>query len=338
MCARRARFNRQSGKIAASRQGLVNHAARSRPHYVPLTRVFKPITTALWHGRGNRAATARGEPFFSRRQMEAGRIAAGSGRAGANPLRLDPFSLPVRFEAADEAADERRRIVDLHRERVVVRRSVAGMRMALNMPVAAYRGVAIRLYGEADARADRDRGGARTRRSGAVAAALLRAPKPTTSSPNGRAGAACSACRFWSRKATAACASRSRGSAPCASKRRPGAAAAAPQSPGAGRRACCAAAPARFRQRRPCIATSARSSRGIRSFIPPDSLSPRAGRGWGEGASPPGSDVSAQNSLRGPLTLVRYAHSTSPRAAGRGDNAISFSRCDFASELCCKPR
>ncbi len=83
--------------------------------------------------------------------MEAGRIAAGSGRAGANPLRLDPFSLPVRFEAADEAADERRRIVDLHRERVVVRRSVAGMRMALNMPVAAYRGVAIRLYGEADA-------------------------------------------------------------------------------------------------------------------------------------------------------------------------------------------
>ena len=81
--------------------------------------------------------------------MEAGRNAAGSGRAGATPLRLDPFSLPVRFEAADEAADERRRIVDLHRERVVVRRSVAGMRMALNMPVAAYRGVAIRLYGDA---------------------------------------------------------------------------------------------------------------------------------------------------------------------------------------------
>ncbi len=88
--------------------------------------------------------------------MEAGRIAAGSGHAGAphrasamgTPLRLDPFSLPVRFEAADEAADERLRVVDLHRERVVVRRSVRGMRMALNMPVAAYRGVAIRLIGE----------------------------------------------------------------------------------------------------------------------------------------------------------------------------------------------
>ena len=78
--------------------------------------------------------------------MEVGRITAGSSRA----LRLDPFSLPVRFEAADAAADERRCIVDLHRERVVLRRSVRGMRMALNMPVAAYRGVAIRLIGDAD--------------------------------------------------------------------------------------------------------------------------------------------------------------------------------------------
>ena len=90
--------------------------------------------------------------------MEAGRIAAGSGRAGVShrasamgtPLRLDPFSLPVRFEAADEAADERLRVVDLHRERVVVRRSVRGMRMALNLPVAAFRGVAIRVTGKAD--------------------------------------------------------------------------------------------------------------------------------------------------------------------------------------------
>jgi len=116
-----------------------------------LTSLFKPMTTALWHGRDhNRAATARREPNFSGRQMEAGRIAAGSGRrAGASPQRLDPFSLPVRFETADAAADERLRIVDLHRERVVLRRSVRGMRMALNMPVAAFRGVAIRLYGDA---------------------------------------------------------------------------------------------------------------------------------------------------------------------------------------------
>src|SRR3984893_13876537 len=84
----------------------------------------------------------------SRRHMEAGRFAAGSGRAGAIPARLDPFSLPVRFTAADDAADERLRVVDLHRERVVLRRSVRGIRMALNMPVASYRGVAIRLSGE----------------------------------------------------------------------------------------------------------------------------------------------------------------------------------------------
>ena len=80
--------------------------------------------------------------------MEAGRFAAGAGRAGATSARLDPFSLPVRFTAADEAADERLRVVDLHRERVVLRRSVRGIRMALNMPVASYRGVAIRLSGE----------------------------------------------------------------------------------------------------------------------------------------------------------------------------------------------
>jgi hypothetical protein len=78
--------------------------------------------------------------------MQTGRIAAGSSRT----VRLDPFSLPVRFEAADEAADEHKRIVDLHRERVVMRRSVRGMHMALNMPVAAFRGVAIRLVGGAD--------------------------------------------------------------------------------------------------------------------------------------------------------------------------------------------
>jgi len=91
--------------------------------------------------------------------MEAGRLAAGSGRIGiphranamGTPLRLDPFSLPVRFAAADEAADERLRIVDLHRERVVLRRSVGGMRMALNLPLSAFRGIAIRLSGENNA-------------------------------------------------------------------------------------------------------------------------------------------------------------------------------------------
>src|SRR5262249_40992472 len=88
--------------------------------------------------------------------MEAGRPTAGSSRAGghrastiASPWRLDPFSLPVRFFAADHTADGALRVVDLHRERVVLRRARAGMRMAVNLPVAAYRGVAIKLFAEA---------------------------------------------------------------------------------------------------------------------------------------------------------------------------------------------
>jgi len=66
---------------------------------------------------------------------------AGSGRA----LRLDPFGLPVRFSASDAAADGRVRDVELHRERVVLRRSLQGMRMALNMPVAAFDGISLQL-------------------------------------------------------------------------------------------------------------------------------------------------------------------------------------------------
>lgn len=88
--------------------------------------------------------------------MEAGRSTAGLGRirepqrtrAPGLPFRLDPFALPVRFAAVDATADQQLRIVDLHRERVVLRRSVNGMRMALNLPVAAFRGVAIRLVGD----------------------------------------------------------------------------------------------------------------------------------------------------------------------------------------------
>ena len=53
--------------------------------------------------------------------MRSGGCPAGSSRA----LRLDPFALPVRFAASDAAADERVRHVELHRERVVVRRSLA---------------------------------------------------------------------------------------------------------------------------------------------------------------------------------------------------------------------
>ena len=70
-----------------------------------------------------------------------GGIAAGSSRA----LRLDPFALPARYAASDAAADGERRDIELHRERVVVRRSLRGMRMALNLPLSAFAGVSLKL-------------------------------------------------------------------------------------------------------------------------------------------------------------------------------------------------
>jgi hypothetical protein len=70
-----------------------------------------------------------------------GAMPAGSSRM----LRLDPFTLPVRFSAEDAEADERVRVVELHRSRVLLRRAVRGMRMVLNLPLAAYRGVALRM-------------------------------------------------------------------------------------------------------------------------------------------------------------------------------------------------
>jgi hypothetical protein len=60
-------------------------------------------------------------------------------------LRLDPHSLPVRYAANDAAADGQTRDIELHRERVVLRRSVGGMRMAFNMPLTAFNGVALRM-------------------------------------------------------------------------------------------------------------------------------------------------------------------------------------------------
>jgi hypothetical protein len=59
--------------------------------------------------------------------------------------RLDPFSLPLRFEARDAAADGSVRFVELTPERVVLRRSVRGMLMAVNLPITSYLGVALRI-------------------------------------------------------------------------------------------------------------------------------------------------------------------------------------------------
>lgn len=81
-----------------------------------------------------------------RRQTELGGHSAGSSRIA----RLDPLALPVRFTASDAVADERVRHVELHRERVILRRAVQGMRVALNVPVTAFLGLAVRLVPAAD--------------------------------------------------------------------------------------------------------------------------------------------------------------------------------------------
>jgi hypothetical protein len=69
----------------------------------------------------------------------------GSSRA----LRLDPLSLPVRFDAHDSRADGGVRQIELHRERVVLRRAVYGMRMAVNVRVRDFLGIALRGIGDA---------------------------------------------------------------------------------------------------------------------------------------------------------------------------------------------
>jgi hypothetical protein len=70
--------------------------------------------------------------------------------SGINPagvrraLRLDPLSLPLRFEAHDVRADGGVRNIELHRERVVLRRAIQGMRMAVNISVRDFLGIALR--------------------------------------------------------------------------------------------------------------------------------------------------------------------------------------------------
>lgn len=72
-----------------------------------------------------------------RRQTTSGDHPAGSSCA----MRLDPPSMPLSFYAPDMRADGRVRQVELHRERIVLRRSLHGMRMAISMPVSDFTGI-----------------------------------------------------------------------------------------------------------------------------------------------------------------------------------------------------
>ena len=59
-------------------------------------------------------------------------------------MRLDPLCLPLRFDARDVRADGGVRQVEIHRERVVLRRAVRGMRMAVNVRVSDFIGIGLR--------------------------------------------------------------------------------------------------------------------------------------------------------------------------------------------------
>src|SRR3954469_22516617 len=70
----------------------------------------------------------------------AGVMSAGSSRA----LRLDPYSLPVRYMARDSGADGQVRNVELDRERIVLRREVRGISMKIGVLVTEFAGVTMR--------------------------------------------------------------------------------------------------------------------------------------------------------------------------------------------------
>lgn len=77
---------------------------------------------------------------LGRQTSTCGIAPAGSGRA----LRLDPHSLPVSFDAIDHRADGSVRHIELTRERVILRREVRGMRMAIRLSVSDFLGLAVR--------------------------------------------------------------------------------------------------------------------------------------------------------------------------------------------------
>lgn len=66
-------------------------------------------------------------------------------------LQLDPHSLPVSFEARDGRADGGVRHIELNRDRVTVRRAIGGIRMAINVNVSDFLGIACRETNDAHA-------------------------------------------------------------------------------------------------------------------------------------------------------------------------------------------
>ena len=66
-----------------------------------------------------------------------------------SPLKASDY---IRIEACDPRSDNRRRVVDIAREGITIRRVVAGVSMAIRVDPSAYRGVALRITGLVDGR------------------------------------------------------------------------------------------------------------------------------------------------------------------------------------------
>ncbi|MBN8956570.1 MAG: hypothetical protein J0H17_08300 [Rhizobiales bacterium] len=81
-----------------------------------------------------------------RQTVLGGEVPAGSGCHA----RLDPLALPVRFTAQDAVADGQVRHVELDHARMRVRRSVRGMTISVNVPVANFLGVVVRRVAEGE--------------------------------------------------------------------------------------------------------------------------------------------------------------------------------------------
>ena len=146
-CSRqKAQISQSARKVSSIMRAKVLSIMRERVT-LRLTSLFKRFRNGARQGpRIDREHNPGGETKAVRRQTATSGInPAGSSRS----LRLDPLSLPVRFDAHDPRADGGVRQIELHRERVVLRRAVRGMRMAINVRVSDFIGVALRGIDEA---------------------------------------------------------------------------------------------------------------------------------------------------------------------------------------------
>lgn len=113
-----------------------------RRSYAGLTHPLKPpAKNGGQYGGITEQKSSDGESKLRRQTVLGGVSPAGTGRV----VRLDPMALPVRFTAEDPLADGQTRQVELDRSRMLLRRSVRGMAIRLNVPLNTFVGVAVRL-------------------------------------------------------------------------------------------------------------------------------------------------------------------------------------------------